>query len=99
MNGLEAAFDNRLAVCGFHWYAFEAIKLSLGGGVWWTPDFAVIERVDEPLNFYECKGSWKSRNQRDARTRIKIAAGMYPHWTFTGVTREGGEWKFEEFTP
>ena len=100
MNKLEADFSNELGMNpDLSWHGFEKIKLWLGDGVWWTPDFAAKYRVVAGGNlfFYEVKGSWKAKNQRDARTRIKIAASMYPQFTFIGVTRVEGEWRYEEF--
>ena len=42
---------------------------------------------------YEVKGSNQAKNARDSRTRFKIAAGLYPCFTFVWVTRDqAGRW-------
>lgn len=77
------------------WWKFEGLRLRLGDGCGYTPDFAVM-LTNGQLECHECKGFWRD----DARAKIKIAADLYP-FRFVAVTKEakcrGGGWKVEEF--
>lgn len=65
----------------------------LPGGVAYTPDFIAWVRHMETVRVYEVKGDLKQKNARDSRTRFKIAAGLYPCFTFVWVTRNAkGQW-------
>ena len=83
---------------------YESVRLKLGTSgdkkrardLFWTPDFLVLY-ADMRLAFYEVKGSWQAKNQRDARTRIRVAAKQFPFLRFVGVTRIDGFWRYEEF--
>lgn len=73
-------------------YAFEPVKLRLGRGAWYTPDFMVYEK-DRTVTVYEVKGFWREA----ARVRIKVAARLYPMLRFVAVVKDKGVgWKFEE---
>jgi hypothetical protein len=99
MNKTEAAFAAELEKCrmagGVAWYEFESVRLHLGGGATFKPDFPTL-LTNGSLVFYEVKGSFC---REAARVRIKVAAGKFPHWRFVVVTREGGEWRYEEIKP
>ncbi len=96
MNKLEAAYADLLEISkrqgGIKRYYFEGIKLRLGDGSWYTPDFLVINH-DRRIELYEIKGFWREA----ARVRIRVAATLYPHFTFVGVQRVKGEWITEDF--
>lgn len=73
-------------------YAFEPVKLRLGRGAWYTPDFVVYEK-DQGVTVYEVKGFWREA----ARVRIKVAARLYPMLRFVAVKKDKGiGWVFEE---
>ena len=97
---LEQRYDEllgqRLAAGEILWYRYEGIRLRLGKNSNYTPDFALM-RADGQLELHEVKGSWQAKNQRDGKTKLRVAAGMYP-FTFFGVTydRRLG-WQFQEF--
>lgn len=77
-------------------WSYEPLTFHLPGGVRYTPDFML--RTLYPVKtviLEEVKGSWKSKNARDSRTRLKITAGMYPEFAFRAVTKENGTWKEE----
>jgi len=79
-------------------WLYEPLRFSLGLNVSYTPDFLTVQgddAYDSMRNIYEVKGSWLSRNARDSRTRLKIAATMYQWFNWYAVTREKGVWKFE----
>lgn len=61
--------------------AFEPLTFHLPGGIRYTPDF-LLRKHCGLMRFYECKGSWKSKNARDSKTRLKVTAGLYPWWEF-----------------
>jgi hypothetical protein len=76
---------------------FEPVSVWLPGNVRYKPDFLVQYQMDQfcrPLHFVEVKG-W-SRNLRDGITRYKIAAALFPCFTWAMVKRKGHGW--EEFS-
>lgn len=77
-----------------HWW-YEPLSIWLPGQVRYKPDF-MIQRVGSRsmLELVEVKG-W-SRNLRDGITRYKIAAAVFPCFTWKMVKRKGHGW--EEFT-
>lgn len=76
-------------------WSYEGIRLSLGPGAWYTPDFLVV-RGDGFLECHETKGYWREA----ARVRIKVAAGLFPYLRFLAIQRapEGSaeRWAIEE---
>jgi hypothetical protein len=102
MNKTEALFETsfikpKLYTGEFCEYGFESIKLRLAKTTFYTPDFYVV--TPNEIIIYEVKGHWED----DARVKIKVAADKYPCFRFIAVqkktAKEGGGWKFEEFTP
>lgn len=93
MNRWETAYDAELRAqwCArlIDWYGFEAIKLRLAQGAYYTPDFAVIEAGR--LSFVEVKGFWRD----DALVKFKVAAEQFP-FAFVAIRKkrqaEGGGW-------
>jgi hypothetical protein len=73
------------------WWQFEPMKLWLGEGAWFTPDFGVIG-ADGLLCFHEVKGFWREA----AKVRIKVARSMYPFPFLTFRKFEG--WWVEDKT-
>ena len=77
-------------------YEFEGVKLRLGKGAWYTPDFLVV--TPERFELHEVKGFWREA----ARVRIKTAAAKHPYFKFIVVKydkpsrRAIGSWKIEE---
>ena len=75
-------------------YQFEGMKLRVGIGAWYTPDFAPIWMGDDTVEIHEVKGFWREA----ARVRIKSAAMLFPIFTFYAVTsprRGGWSWNVE----
>lgn len=95
-NQTETAYDGhlrlRLLAGEVAWYAFEAIKLRLSDGCFYTPDFVVMLANGE-LEIHEVKGFWRD----DARVKIKIAAEMFPLRCLAVTRGRGGKWEVEEF--
>lgn len=72
------------------WYGFEAIKLKLTGGTFYTPDFSLWVMMEgqslgyewvaaEPhLQFHEVKGHLRD----DANVKFKVAAELFPFAEF-----------------
>lgn len=73
------------------WYEYEAVKLRLGDGAYYTPDFLVM-LPDKTLECHEVKGHWREA----ARVRIKVAAGSKP-FRFKAITKVKGQWQEELF--
>jgi hypothetical protein len=97
MNTTEARYANhleklRLAGVILDW-DFEAFKLRLAHGTFYTPDFLVI-RSDPPIRqFHEVKGFLRD----DAAVKVKVAAQLYPRFHFVIVRQaKGGRWSFQE---
>lgn len=78
------------------WYQFEGLRLRLGEGAYFTPDFPVLN-ANGTLEFLECKGFWREA----AKLRIRVAASLYPFWKFYAVRKikkkDGGGWDIEGF--
>ena len=55
------------------------------GTTWGTPRYRL----------FEVKGSWKAKNARESRVRLKIAAHLFGFFEWVAVTRERGSWEFE----
>ena len=95
MNKTEAAYDAHLWLLwhsgAILWHKFEAIKLRLADSTFYTPDFLVLP-ASGVLEVHETKGFWRD----DARVKIKVAASIYP-FRFIAVTKDGANWKVEEF--
>lgn len=80
MNKTERAYADHLyasqLIGAVLHYEFEGIKLRLGKGSWYTPDFYVV--TPERFELHEVKGFWREA----AMVRIKVAATKYPHFKF-----------------
>jgi hypothetical protein len=81
-------------------WRYEAVKLRLAHGAWYTCDFWVV-LADGLIEMHEFKG-----HQREAgRVRLKVAAAAYPELRFIQVTeryagrRALGLYNFEEIPP
>jgi hypothetical protein len=95
MNATEAAYDAYLRQQQYAglilWHRFEAIKLRLADGSYFTPDFCVVT-AEREFQCHETKGFWREA----ARVRIKVAAGLFP-FKFIAIKRIKGQWVREEF--
>lgn len=96
------------------WY-FERISLEIGHHRKYKPDFMIVGEPGEMqlisptegqagaqrVHFAEVKGSWKAKNQRDARTRLVVSARLFPWWDFVAVTWDADArcWSVEEISP
>lgn len=70
---------------------YEPVSLAIPGGKY-TPDFLYILETGQTV-FVEVKGSKRQKNYRDARSKLRAAAEVYPFWTF--VEAVGGRTGFE----
>lgn len=71
-------------------WTYEPFSLWLPGRVRYTPDF-LVWYTDGRIELIEVKG-W-SKNLRDGKTRYKIAAAMFPCFTWRMVARKGHGWE------
>jgi hypothetical protein len=108
MNGLEKRYAAHLELRKLTGeildWRFEPMKLRLAPSTFFDVDFLVVAPptdmgagafgADE-VELHEVKGHWED----DARVKIKVAARMFPWWTFKGVMWDKArkDWKFEEF--
>jgi hypothetical protein len=66
----------------------ESLSLRLAQRTWYRPDFLVViatGAITTELELHEVKGHWED----DARVKWKVAAEMYPMFTFRAITRPG----------
>jgi len=98
MNGTEKAYaeylDGQMSTGAIQWYRFEGVKLRLADNNFYTPDFAVMD-VDGAIELHEVKGFWVG----DAKTKITVAAEMYPFRFFVvkkQAKKDGGGWEIKE---
>jgi hypothetical protein len=77
-----------------HDYRYEPCKLKLADKTWYTPDVLVID-ADMVVRFIEVKGHWED----DARVKIKVAARMFPWFSFTAVKGSKTGWVEEHIGP
>lgn len=92
MNKTEAFYAQRLELLKrageiVDW-RFEAIKLRLADGTFYTPDFLVV-LLAPPNEFHEVKGHWRD----DARVKFKVAAELFPMFRFRALRRAGASWE------
>lgn len=91
MNKLEAAWAAELTE-RLEDFQFESVKLRLGNGAWYTPDFAIFD--DNGLReLHEVKGPFA---RTAAIVRLKAAAARYPQLVFFLLRRNGGAWVKQE---
>ena len=89
-------------------WRYHALRFQLAPGLTYTPDFLavpiplsdrglIVDPVRSPkVSIYEVKGSWKMKNVRDSRTRLKMAASMFAWLDWYAVTRgDDRDWVFE----
>ena len=78
---------------------YHPLRFRIGKNVTYTPDFLTAEPSTcdwaDRFTIYEVKGSWESKNARDSRTRLQVAAYMYQFFSWQAVTREKGIWHYE----
>lgn len=75
---------------------FEGITFKLAQRTRYTPDFFVAVDYgggEQGFLCIETKGFWRE----DARVKIKVAAEMFPEFSFFGARRIKREWIYERF--
>lgn len=98
MNGIEkryaAHLDLRKIAGEILDWKFEPLKLKLAPATFYNPDFGV-QMLDGHIEIHETKGFWED----DARVKVKVAAEMFPWFSFLGVmwVKAAKTWKFERF--
>ena len=73
-------------------WTYETMRVRIGNGAWYKPDFVVITNEDF-LELHEVKGRWMEA----ARVRIRAAAKQYPEYTFIAIQRKARQWTIERF--
>jgi hypothetical protein len=91
MNGTEAAYAAHLGmrqlageIVG---WKYEAVKLRIGEGCTYCPDF-IVWLPDRTVEAHECKGFERD----DSVVKFKAAAEMFPWMTFRMFKRRGQAW-------
>lgn len=72
----------------------QAITLRLGNGLKYTPDWVVC--ISLRTYCFEVKGKhvWD-----DSIAKLKMAASVYPKWTWYLAWKQDGQWKMQEVLP
>jgi hypothetical protein len=111
MNKTESAYakhlEERRLVGEVAWWRFEAIKLRIADGCFYSGDFAVM-LADRQMEIHEVKGKTRKTSsqgakydaayaQDDSLVKIKAAAEMYPFVFRLMYPRTGGGWNEKEF--
>ena len=71
------------------WY--EALSLKLAPSTHYRPDFLVLVAEGMPLELHEVKGAWV---REKGWQKLKIAAALYPCFTFRLCQRKEGTWHY-----
>lgn len=97
MNKTEKSYAQYLDLLkhahAIQWYSFEGMKFRLADNTFYTPDFAVMNHLNE-LEMHEVKGS-RFIFQDDAKVKIKVANELYP-FRFIVVFKTKTGWELEE---
>lgn len=77
-------------------WKYQPLRLLLAYKTSYTPDFVVVTR-ESRLACHEVKGFWRE----DARVKIKVAARLFPWFSFCACQRKTKKagWTFEEIEP
>lgn len=91
MNKLEAQYAQHLDLQKFageiFWWGYERVRLKVGNGAWFKPDFYVLREEGGPIELHETKG----HRREAAIVRIKACADEYP-FQFYLVIRRDSQW-------
>lgn len=103
MNKTEARYAARLELLKrageIVWWRFEPIKFALAKACYYSPDFGVVDQ-DGRIYFDEVKGKAGWSLDPESRTKWKVAAELFPFWTFRGaVESKDKSWTVEEHAP
>lgn len=96
MNKLETEFLVQLRGFGWKTILCQSVKLRLGNGVWYCPDFITFGNPDDvPLVVWEVKGEhvWE-----DSIVKLKVAAGQYPFAEWRLAHKSRGLWEYQIVT-
>lgn len=92
MNKLESRYAQHLGLLRLEGkvsaFLYEAVSLRLADRTTYNPDFLVI-LPDGSVEIHETKGFMRD----DAAVKIKVAARMFPWFTFRLVRHTKGKWE------
>ena len=87
----EAVLKARMLAGEIRKYAFESLKLRLADNTFYTPDFWVMNALDQ-IEIHEVKGGFMTD---DAIVKLKVAAELFPFRFFLAV-KAGNNWNVSE---
>lgn len=94
MNGWETEYgellERRKQAGEVLWYGFGMIRLRIGKGCMYKPDYFVV-LSSGVVECHEVKGFMREA----ARVRLRVAAERYP-FRFVVCRKVDGEWRFED---
>ena len=73
----------------------QAIRWRLGNGIWYKPDFALVN-FDRQLICFEVKGPHAFRGGFE---NLKVAAGLYPLIWWRLLWEDNGQWQEQTILP
>jgi hypothetical protein len=97
MNGTETEFHQKLIASGtYDRVRYESMRLELGNGAWYTPDFVCTASMKLPrvtsatiIVIYEVKNAFI---REASLVRLKVAARTYPEFCFILAQKKNGKW-------
>lgn len=101
LNGLETRFLNFMRPQLQHGEVIlaQAVTLKIANGSRLTPDFAIInQRKDHGIGvaMWEVKGPYAFE---DSLIKLKVAASLYPFFSWTLASYKHGTWIFQPILP
>ncbi len=80
-------------------WRYHPMRFRIAPGKTYEPDFLAlsVSTCDwaAAITIYEVKGSWDSKNARDSRIRLEVAASLNYWFRWVAVTRDKGVWNYE----
>jgi hypothetical protein len=96
MNGYETKYslilDERKRKGEVYDWRFEPFGLRLAPSTFYHPDF-IVQMEDGGLEIHEVKGGFV---KEDAWVKLKVAASMFPYFTFIKCQYYRKEWSYKE---
>lgn len=101
LNGLETRFLNYMTpqLKQGETILSQAITLKLANGLRLTPDFTVVNRRPDygiGVAMWEVKGPFA---YEDSLIKLKVAASLYPFFSWTLASYKDGAWQFQKILP
>ena len=74
----------------------QSLRFRLASGAWFKPDISAMRCADNVIHCWDVKGGSKMKGTAKGRLAIKVAASLYPEFTWALCWKERGEWKIQK---